>query len=67
MKMGPYCNYCGNRCFLQRSLPHNNAMTILMATCYEGQQNDLERTGYTFQTAINTWNDFDVTVFNWED
>lgn len=52
--MGPYCNYCDNRCFVERVYPTEDGWRFLiMATCERGMANDREKTGYDFETAIN--------------
>lgn len=50
--MGPYCQYCGSRCFLPRAGAQLGTTTIL-ATCPRGMANDLRKSGYTHRTAIN--------------
>lgn len=50
--MGPYCQFCGRRCFLVRRLPHQAGDT-LMATCQDGMDHDRTVTGYDHLTAIN--------------
>lgn len=50
--MGPYCNYCGQRCFVERRIP-GTAGTILMATCQLGALNDMLKTDYDHVTAVN--------------
>ncbi len=40
--MGPYCNFCGNRCFIPA--PENDLVqTDLKATCREGVLFDLNK------------------------
>lgn len=55
--MGPYCRYCGHRCFVLRILPHDATSwpgkSLLMATCKKGMDHSGVATGYTYQTAIN--------------
>jgi hypothetical protein len=55
--MGPYCQYCGQRCFLLRTLPadatDNAGETILLATCPAGMARDRQATGHDHETAIN--------------
>lgn len=49
--MGPYCQNCDRRCFVERFVPDSN-VTIL-ATCPKGMAHDRERTGYDHTTAVN--------------
>jgi hypothetical protein len=52
--MGPYCDYCQRRCFLERAYPTENGWRhLFMATCDRGRQSDREKTGYDFKTAAN--------------
>lgn len=56
--MGPYCNFCGTRCFVLRVLPKEAKSRLaggelLMATCRRGMAHDLEQTGHTYKTATN--------------
>lgn len=57
--MGPYCDYCGRRCFLPRRLPADArtraGRNLIMATCAKGMEHDLAVTGYTHATAINPY------------
>jgi hypothetical protein len=50
--MGPYCKFCGSRCFLPRAGAQLGTTTIL-ATCRRGMAHDLKTSGYTHRTAIN--------------
>lgn len=50
--MGPYCNYCGRRCFVPRRLP-DDSREVHMATCPEGMSRDREVTGYDHRSAVN--------------
>jgi hypothetical protein len=61
--MGPYCKFCGRRCFVY--LPNETPAHILkaygtsniIATCHEGQQFEREKVGYChddIQAAINS-------------
>lgn len=50
--MGPYCKYCGSRCFVPRAGKQLGTVTIL-ATCPTGMANDFKGTGYTHLTAVN--------------
>lgn len=47
--MGPYCRFCGRRCFVERFVP-GHYVTIL-ATCRAGMEHDRKTTGYDFTTA----------------
>lgn len=49
--MGPYCQFCNNRCFVERWLPGQG--TILLATCPSGMDHDQGETGHTHKTAVN--------------
>lgn len=49
--MGPYCDYCRNRCFLLRVLRDGRSM--LLATCDRGMAHDLRSCGETHATALN--------------
>ena len=53
--MGPYCNYCGRRCFLERVIPDGplKGQSFILATCQPGMAHDLEVTGHTHETALN--------------
>jgi hypothetical protein len=53
--MGPYCKYCDQRCFLPRVIPGgpDKGKRVLLATCEAGMAADLERDGYTHETALN--------------
>lgn len=53
--MGPYCRYCGHRCFVPRYIidPSGYRRGLLMATCEKGMDHDGTVTGYTYKTAIN--------------
>lgn len=53
--MGPYCNYCGRRCFLPRVIPGGplKGRSFILAACPRGMALDLETTGYTHETALN--------------
>ena len=53
--MGPYCRYCGRRCFLDRVIPGGllKGRSFLLATCALGMAHDLESAGYTHETALN--------------
>ena len=50
--MGPYCKFCGIRCFVPRAGKQLGSTTIL-ATCPPGMAHDLKTCGYTHRTAIN--------------
>lgn len=49
--MGPYCNYCGRRCFLLRVL--KDGRTMLLATCDKGMEHDRRVGGETHEDALN--------------
>lgn len=49
--MGPYCDYCGHRCFVPREVPGSH-VTIL-ATCVKGAEHDRRVLGVDFRTAHN--------------
>ena len=49
---GPYCRYCGHRCFVERVLP-DRSWSGHMATCPDGAAHDREVTGHDHTTAIN--------------
>lgn len=49
--MGPYCNFCDRRCFVERHLPFTTA-TLLMATCQAGMAHDRAKTGHDYTTAV---------------
>jgi len=53
--MGPYCNYCGRRCFLPRVIPDGprKGESLILATCGAGMARDVEATGHTHETALN--------------
>lgn len=45
--MGPYCQYCDNRCFV-----HDPAGgPIILATCASGKAHDLRKAGYNIDLA----------------
>ena len=49
--MGPYCDYCDKRCFVERVVPGRGL--LLMATCAAGRDHDQIMTGFNHVTAIN--------------
>lgn len=57
--MGPYCQFCGRRCFVERTTPPTLnpdgylGHTLLMATCAPGMTHDARVTGFTHVTAYN--------------
>lgn len=56
--MGPYCRYCGRRCFVVRVLPDDANGTwagrsLAMATCADGMNHDRFATGYTHEDGRN--------------
>jgi hypothetical protein len=52
--MGPYCKFCGNRCFvyLPVGLPEEvyqaYGNTTIIATCPSGQEFEKEKVGYCY-------------------
>lgn len=48
--MGPYCNYCGERCFTFNPFARSEIVPgpILLATCRLGCEHDYETLGYSF-------------------
>jgi hypothetical protein len=49
--MGPYCQYCNNRCFLPRIVGDRS---IILATCPSGMANDRAKLGgHDHRTALN--------------
>lgn len=57
--MGPYCNFCGTRCFVY--FPENTPAHILksyrksvsiIATCPGGQKYEKEKTGYCYDDIL---------------
>lgn len=50
--MGPYCNFCDKRCFVERRLPFKTG-TLLMATCSRGMAHDRAKTAHDYTTAVN--------------
>lgn len=56
--MGPYCDFCGNRCFVERVYPKDSQWkSTFMATCSKGMEHDQEKTGYDCNTALNPVSD----------
>jgi hypothetical protein len=49
--MGPYCDHCGRRCFVDRKLRDGRSMPL--ATCSGGMQRDFELLGEDHRSAIN--------------
>lgn len=49
--MGPYCRFCGMRCFVPRVL--RDGKTMLLATCTLGMAHDREASGEDHTTAVN--------------
>ena len=49
--MGPYCNFCGRRCFLVRVLA--DGRTMMLATCATGMKHDRQAVGQDHTTALN--------------
>lgn len=52
---GSYCQFCGNRCFVDRVVPDGPQRSWRghMATCRDGMALDLKVLGHTHITAIN--------------
>jgi hypothetical protein len=52
---GTYCKFCGQRCFVLRVIPDGpqKGWSGHLATCAGGMALDLQKTGYTHETAIN--------------
>lgn len=48
--MGPYCQFCNNRCFVRRVVA---GVDVLMATCPKGRNLDMETHGLDFRQAEN--------------
>lgn len=44
--MGPYCKFCGQRCFVLNRMTHPERGADILATCVPGQQFDKEQLGY---------------------
>lgn len=53
--MGPYCKFCGRRCFVVRVIPDGprKGWSGCLATCQGGMTHDLKETGHTHLTAVN--------------
>lgn len=51
--MGPYCQYCGRRCFVPRIVP--DSYVTILATCSKGMEHDLKMLGVTYLTAANPY------------
>lgn len=49
--MGPYCNFCGQRCFVVRVIPDGPCTG--WSGCQRGMEHDLKKTGHTHLTALN--------------
>jgi hypothetical protein len=49
--VGPYCRFCGRRCFVYRVLADGRGM--LLATCAEGMDWDRQQCGQAHTTATN--------------
>lgn len=49
--MGPYCDFCARRCFVQRVL--RDGRTMLLATCARGMEHDRAQAGQDHTTALN--------------
>jgi hypothetical protein len=54
---GAYCQYCGQRCFVLRTLPDDATsragQSLHLAACAAGAAHDRESTGYDHTTAVN--------------
>lgn len=57
--MGPYCNYCNNRCFVHMpadappdAVAAYGAFSIL-ATCQRGQQFEMEKLGWNYDAILS--------------
>lgn len=52
--MGPYCKFCGNRCFVHippecpDEIKKAYGNSTIVATCHEGQQFEKEKVGYCY-------------------
>lgn len=51
--MGPYCQFCDNRCFVLRRLKDGREM--LLATCGPGMAQDRKLLGEDADTALNPY------------
>lgn len=61
--MGPYCNFCNNRCFVpfpggtpKEAINSYNSTVTIIATCEAGQQSEMERTGWCYAKIIEAIN-----------
>lgn len=57
--MGPYCNFCGRRCFVpfpagtpQQILRAYPEGVSIIATCYAGQRDEERRFGWGYDNII---------------
>lgn len=57
--MGPYCNFCNNRCFTyfpegtpQEAINAYRPGVTIIATCQRGQQAEMERTGWYYDRIV---------------
>lgn len=57
--MGPYCSYCQNRCFVpfpkgtpDEAIKSYRSTVTIIATCQEGQQFEMERTGWCYNKIM---------------
>ncbi len=56
--MGPYCNFCNQRCFCvlpeftPRWIRDQYPQHIIVATCYRGQQAEKKQFGYCYQDIV---------------
>ncbi|MBF9135157.1 hypothetical protein I0C86_40475 [Plantactinospora sp. S1510] len=58
--MGPYCQFCDQRCFLPRVL--RDARLVLLATCAQGMERDRAKAGQDHTTALNPVTDRDAVA-----
>lgn len=56
--MGPYCRFCGERCFVKprewwpKEMIEAYSPLTLAATCHEGQKFEKKHLGYCFDDAV---------------
>lgn len=57
--MGPYCDFCNNRCFVpfpegtpKEAISSYRSTVTIIATCQEGQQFEMERTGWCYNKIM---------------
>ena len=53
--MGPYCQYCDRRCFVERRIVVGGEIVWdgIMATCPRGRERDRQVLGQDFREAVN--------------